>query len=51
MTNVKFLNRFIEVGDITVHLALRESPPGMQDTNFVPVTIPPQSITDLCTKI
>jgi chemotaxis protein CheX len=33
-----------EAGDITVHLALRESPPGMQDTNFVPVTIPPQSI-------
>lgn len=29
-----------EAGEILVHLALRESPPGMQDSNFVPVTIP-----------
>ncbi len=29
-----------EVGDIIVHLALRESPPGMRSTNFVPVTVP-----------
>ncbi len=27
-------------GEVVVHLALRESPPGMQGTNFVPVTIP-----------
>jgi chemotaxis protein CheX len=29
-----------EIGDIMVHLALRESPPGMRDTNFVPVSVP-----------
>jgi chemotaxis protein CheX len=29
-----------EVGEIIVHLALRESPPGMADTNFVPVSVP-----------
>jgi chemotaxis protein CheX len=29
-----------EAGEILVHLALRESPPGMQDTNFVPVMVP-----------
>jgi chemotaxis protein CheX len=28
-----------EVGQITVHLALRESPPGMKDTNFVPLSV------------
>ncbi len=28
-----------ETGDILIHLALRESPPGMRDTNFVPVSI------------
>ncbi len=29
-----------EAGDILVHLALRESPPGMRDVNFVPVSVP-----------
>jgi chemotaxis protein CheX len=29
-----------QVGDITVHLALREAPPGAKETSFVPVTIP-----------
>jgi chemotaxis protein CheX len=29
-----------ETGDIIIHLALRESPPGMRDTNFVPVAVP-----------
>lgn len=29
-----------EAGHITVHLAVRESPPGMHRTNFVPVSIP-----------
>jgi chemotaxis protein CheX len=29
-----------ESGILSVHLALRESPPGMHDSNFVPVTIP-----------
>jgi chemotaxis protein CheX len=29
-----------ELGDLTVHLALRETPPGMQNMNYVPVTIP-----------
>ncbi|MCJ7624396.1 MAG: chemotaxis protein CheX [Anaerolineaceae bacterium] len=29
-----------EVGDILVHSALRESPPGLQDRNFVPMTVP-----------
>jgi chemotaxis protein CheX len=29
-----------ELGEIVVHLALRESPPGMVETNFVPVTLP-----------
>ncbi len=28
-----------EAGDIIIHLALRESPPGMRDTNFVPVAV------------
>jgi chemotaxis protein CheX len=28
-----------EAGDIIVHLALRESPPGMRDTSFVPVSV------------
>jgi chemotaxis protein CheX len=29
-----------EVGEIAVHLALRESPPGMKETNFVSVSLP-----------
>jgi chemotaxis protein CheX len=29
-----------EAGEICVHLALRESPPGMSTQNFVPVSIP-----------
>lgn len=29
-----------EVGEILVHIALRESPPGLQDRNFVPITVP-----------
>ncbi|MBI9044891.1 MAG: chemotaxis protein CheX [Anaerolineaceae bacterium] len=29
-----------DFGDITVHLALRESPPGLQNQNFVPITVP-----------
>jgi chemotaxis protein CheX len=29
-----------QVGDITVHLALREAPPGSKETSFVPVGIP-----------
>jgi chemotaxis protein CheX len=29
-------------GVLSVHLALRESPPGMQDSNFVPVTFATQ---------
>lgn len=29
-----------EVGQITIHLALRERPPGMEDSSFVPVTLP-----------
>ncbi|NPV87573.1 MAG: chemotaxis protein CheX [Anaerolineae bacterium] len=29
-----------EFGDIVVHLALRESPPGAGDHNFVPISIP-----------
>jgi chemotaxis protein CheX len=28
-----------EAGEITVHLALRDSPPGLQDRNFVPLTV------------
>ena len=32
-----------EVGNFTVHLALRESPPGMKTTNFVS-TIPMQAV-------
>ncbi len=28
-----------ELGEMVVHLALRSSPPGMQTTNFVPITI------------
>ena len=31
-----------EFGEISTHLALRESPPGMGDSNFVPVTISPE---------
>jgi chemotaxis protein CheX len=26
-------------GDIMIHLALRESPPGSQDKNFVPISV------------
>lgn len=29
-----------EAGEITVHLAVRESPPGQRNSNFVPVTVP-----------
>lgn len=29
-----------DFGDLTVHLALRESPPGMSDANFVELTVP-----------
>ncbi len=29
-----------EVGDVAVHLALREAPPGAQNTKFVPVMVP-----------
>ncbi|MFZ5808892.1 MAG: chemotaxis protein CheX [Chloroflexota bacterium] len=29
-----------EVGDVAVHLALREAPPGSQNANFVPVMVP-----------
>jgi chemotaxis protein CheX len=29
-----------EAGEIIVHLAVRESPPGLRNANFVPVTIP-----------
>ncbi len=29
-----------DAGEITVHLAVRESPPGQRDSNFVPVTVP-----------
>ena len=28
-----------DFGEITVHLAVRESPPGLQDKNFVPITV------------
>lgn len=28
-----------EAGQITVHLALRESPPGMKESNFVPLSV------------
>lgn len=28
-----------DIGDILVHLALRESPPGMRDVNFVPISV------------
>ena len=31
---------YTDAGDILVHLALRESPPGMRDVNFVPITVP-----------
>lgn len=30
-----------DVGEILVHLALKESPPGAQDRNYVPIAIPP----------
>jgi chemotaxis protein CheX len=29
-----------QVGDITVHLALRETPPGTKESSFVPMAIP-----------
>ncbi len=29
-----------EIGDITIHLALRESPPGQLDKNFLPISVP-----------
>jgi chemotaxis protein CheX len=29
-----------EAGEIIVHLAVRESPPGLRNANFVPVTVP-----------
>jgi chemotaxis protein CheX len=29
-----------EVGQVVVHLAIRESPPGMSESIFVPVTVP-----------
>jgi chemotaxis protein CheX len=32
-----------EAGEIVIHLALRESPTGQQDNNFVDLTIPPSS--------
>jgi chemotaxis protein CheX len=35
-----------EAGQITVHLAVRESPPGMSHSNFVPVSVPVQSSTE-----
>ena len=28
-----------EIGDVVAHLALRESPPGVREQNFVPVTV------------
>jgi len=29
-----------EIGDLIIHLALRESPPGLKDRNFVPLNVP-----------